>query len=131
MTGELYYAAGAAVLCMLYALYQGGGLLMSRDAAHIEATVIELRYADRREGAGERSRGWRNSKWARMAYRIQGKRYVSRQWIQVPLYAEVGSKICVKVRTGRPDRILNFSVKRFGGSLAAAALFFLFLGFGQ
>ena len=64
----------------------------------------------------------RNSKWAVLTYRVNGKTYQSENTIQVPMTAEIGSKITVHCDTAHPEKLYPFSWKRIIGAFAIAIL---------
>ena len=65
---------------------------------------------------------FRNSKWAKIAYKVNGKRYVSYNRIQIPMSAEVGTKITIRYDALQPDMLYSFSWKKIGIALAVAAV---------
>lgn len=64
----------------------------------------------------------RNSKWAVLTYRVNGKNYQSENSIQVPMTAEIGSKIPIRCNTAHPETLYHFSWKRVVGGFAVAIL---------
>ena len=54
----------------------------------------------------------RNSKWAIVSYKVNGKNYTSQNQIQVSMTADIGSHVPVRYDINQPDRLYHFSVKR-------------------
>ena len=50
----------------------------------------------------------RNSKWAKVTYRVDGKIYVSGNRIQVPLTAQVGNSVTVRYDLQHPERLYSY-----------------------
>ena len=59
----------------------------------------------------------RNSKWAKVTYRVDGKTYVSGNRIQVPLTAQVGNSVTVRYDLQHPERLYSYSLARILVSL--------------
>ena len=59
----------------------------------------------------------RNSKWAKVTYRVDGKIYVSGNRIQVPLTAQVGNSVTVRYDLQHPERLYSYSLARIVVSL--------------
>ena len=54
-------------------------------------------------------------------YSMNGKKYISYNRIQVPMSAEVGTKITIRYDALKPDMLYSFSWKKIGIALAVAA----------
>lgn len=55
---------------------------------------------------------FRNSKWALVSYRVDGKSYISKRRIQVAMNTNVGDKVKIKFEKEAPERIVSFSYKK-------------------
>ena len=64
----------------------------------------------------------RNSKWAKVTYRVDGKTYVSGNRIQVPLTAQVGNSVTVRYDLQHPERLYSYSLARILVSLFVTAV---------
>ena len=55
---------------------------------------------------------FRNSKWAILSYKANGKTYLSQKRIQVPMVSQVGTKISVRYDIHHPEKLYRFSASR-------------------
>ena len=55
---------------------------------------------------------FRNSKWAILSYKANGKTYLSQKRIQVPMVSQVGTKISVRYDIQHPEKLYRFSASR-------------------
>ena len=65
---------------------------------------------------------FRNSKWATISYKVDGKTYQSHNRIQVPMASQIGTTVTVRYDTHNPERLYSFSVLRIVVSLLIAAI---------
>lgn len=63
-----------------------------------------------------------NSKWAEIAYVVNGKLYHSQNRIQVPLTSQVGGSITIRYDIKRPEKLYSYSALRIIVSLLIAAV---------
>lgn len=105
-------AAGA----LAFAAGNGYGFLLKHNrTATVEGHVYSISMtAPKKSG--------KNSKWAKIAYTVNGKKYISQTQIQVPLTAEIGTKITVRYDTFYPQKLYHFSLLKIIISLAIAIL---------
>lgn len=66
----------------------------------------------------------RNSKWATVSYKVDGKTYQSRNRIQVPMASQIGSTVKVRYDRFTPEKLYSFSILRIIVSLLIAAICF-------
>ena len=68
---------------------------------------------------------FRNSKWATVSYKVNGRTYQSQNCIQVPMASQIGTTITVRYDTQNPEKLYSFSILRIIVSLIciAAAIF--------
>lgn len=66
-----------------------------------------------------------NSKWAQFEYSINGKNYVSKNKIQVPMSMEMGDIKKIKYSKRDPEKIYSFSLKRAFVLCAVSVVLFI------
>lgn len=54
----------------------------------------------------------RNSKWAKVSYKVNDKNFTSKNRVQVPMTAQVSSSITVRYDIKQPERLYSFSLMR-------------------
>ena len=54
----------------------------------------------------------RNSKWAKVTYCVNGKNYVSKNHIQVPMTSQIGDSVTVRFDLKQPEKIYSYSLTR-------------------
>ena len=65
---------------------------------------------------------FRNSKWATVSYKVNGKHYQSQNRIQVSMASQIGTTVTVRYDTRNPEKLYSFSVLRIVVSLVVAAI---------
>ncbi len=65
---------------------------------------------------------FRNSKWATVSYKVDGKHYQSQNRIQVSMASQIGTTVTVRYDTQKPEKLYSFSVLRIVVSLLVAAI---------
>lgn len=68
-----------------------------------------------------------NSKWAYFSYSVDGKKYLSKNRIQVSMSTKIGEKIEIKYDKRNPEKLYSFSGKR-GLILIAVSLVLFIVG---
>ena len=63
---------------------------------------------------------FRNSKWATVSYKVNGRTYQSQNCIQVPMASQIGTTITVRYDTQNPEKLYSFSILRIIVSLCLA-----------
>ena len=61
---------------------------------------------------------FRNSKWATVSYKVNGRTYQS----QVPMASQIGTAVTVRYDTQNPEKLYSFSILRIIVSLIVAAI---------
>lgn len=109
---------GVASACaLLFAGYNACCVLLRKNRmVSVTGTVVSIVTA-----LPETSKA-RNSKWAIVSYKVNGKRYTSCNRIQVPMTAQVGSKVKICYDKDAPEKLFSFSVKWIVVSLLIAAV---------
>ena len=55
---------------------------------------------------------FRNSKWATVSYKVNGRTYQSQNCIQVPMASQIGTTVTVRYDTQNPEKLYSFSILR-------------------
>jgi len=71
-----------------------------------EGTIVSIKSTN---PANEK---WRNAKLAEVSYLVNGKYVISKNRLQVPLSATVGTHITIRYDKNRPEKIYGYSVTR-------------------
>jgi hypothetical protein len=64
----------------------------------------------------------RNSKWAIVSYKVNGKNYQSQNRIQVSMSCQIGTPVTVRYDTQTPEKLYSFSILRIVVSFLVAAI---------
>lgn len=67
----------------------------------------------------------RNSKWAIVSYKVDGKTFQSQNRIQVPMASQIGSPVRVRYNKFEPRKLYSYSLLRIVVSFLIAAICFL------
>ena len=54
----------------------------------------------------------RNSKWAQVSYKVNGRNYQSQNRIQVPMASQIGSTVTIRYDMSNPEKLYSFSILR-------------------
>ena len=65
---------------------------------------------------------FRNSKWATVSYKVNGRTYQSQNSIQVPMASQIGTTVTVRYDTQNPEKLYGFSILRIIVSFIVAAI---------
>lgn len=65
---------------------------------------------------------FRNSKWATVSYKVNGKTYQSQNRIQVSMASQIGTTVMVRYDTQKPENVYSFSALRIVVSFLIAAI---------
>lgn len=65
---------------------------------------------------------YRNSKWAKISYNVNGKTYQSQNRIQVPIASQVGTSVTVRYDKFKPEKLYRFSGSRIIVSFLITAI---------
>ena len=55
---------------------------------------------------------FRNSKWATVSYKVNGRTYQTQNSIQVPMASQIGTTVAVRYDTKKPEKVYRFSALR-------------------
>ena len=107
MRNDVLFINAIIVITLLYSLIQGAQLIfMGSMGEKADAKIIKTRYANKN------GTNFRNSQWAVVKYKVEGRNIVSDNMIQVSMYAKEGDTVMVKYYKNNPQRLAVFSVKR-------------------
>lgn len=104
----------------LFVLWQGGQILFMRNkTARTKARVVDTKTLERRKTA------YRNSNWALLSYKVNGKAILSKHRVQVPMNTRIGEMIEIWYYKDNPAKVAQFSTKRFLIGLGVLIIFIL------
>ena len=107
MRNDVLFINAIIVITLLYSLIQWGQLIfMGGRVEKADAEMIKTRYANKN------GTHFRNSQWAVVKYKAEGRNIVSDNMIQVSMYAKEGDTVMVKYYKNNPQRLAVFSAKR-------------------
>lgn len=107
MRNDVLFINAIIVITLLYSLIQGSQLIfMGGRVEKADAEIIKTRYANKN------GTHFRNSQWAVVKYKAEGRNIVSDNMIQVSMYAKEGDTVMVKYYKNNPQRLAVFSAKR-------------------
>lgn len=107
MRNDVLFINAIIVITLLYSLIQWGQLIfMGGRVEKSDAEIIKTRYANKN------GTNFRNSQWAVVKYKAEGRNIVSDNMIQVSMYAKEGDTVMVKYYKNNPQRLAVFSAKR-------------------
>jgi predicted SnoaL-like aldol condensation-catalyzing enzyme len=107
MRNDVLFINTIIVITLLYSLIQWGQLIfMGGRVEKADAEIIKTRYANKN------GTHFRNSQWAVVKYKAEGRNIVSDNMIQVSMYAKEGDTVMVKYYKNNPQRLAVFSAKR-------------------
>ena len=107
MRNDVLFINVIIVITLLYSLIQGIQLIfMGSRVEEADAKIIKTRYANKN------GTNFRNSQWAVVAYKADGRNIVSDNMIQVSMYAKEGDTVMVKYYKNNPQKLAVFSVKK-------------------
>lgn len=107
MRNDVLFINAIIVITLLYSLIQGCQLIfMGGRVEKADAKIIKTRYVNKNGS------NFRNSQWAVVAYKADGRNIVSDNMIQVSMYAKEGDTVMVKYYKNNPQRLAVFSAKR-------------------
>lgn len=105
----------AAALC--FGLINCVQFLLKRNrTAQTTGTIISIKMPNPETAKA------RNSKWAKVSYKADGKTYQSQNRIQVPMALQVGSTVKVRYDKFNPEKLYSFSLLRIVISILIAAV---------
>lgn len=106
-----------ASMALCFALVNCVCFLVKKNRTALAAgTVISVRMPNPETAKA------RNSKWAKISYRVNGKSYQSQNRIQVPMASQIGTQVTVRYDIANPERLYSFSGRRILVSLSVAVI---------
>lgn len=120
MSAEVMLFLMAAATLFVVSVIEGLSLINNyRKVKTVLGTIVDI------ELVAPEAMKIRNSKWATMSYSIDGKEYISKNRIVVPMYSEVGEKRKIKYFIDEPQKLYSKSIKRFLLIFLGAVLFMI------
>ena len=110
----LYVIAGIALCFGLINCIQF--LLKWNRTAQTTGTIISIKMPNPETAKA------RNSKWAQVSYKADGKSYQSQNRVQVSMALQAGSTVKVRYDKFNPEKLYSFSLLRIAISILIAAV---------
>lgn len=96
-----------SVISLGFALYNCIFFLIKRKKTNkVMGTIIDIKLPNPETAKA------RNSKWAKVTYKVNGQNYVSKNRIQVSMSSCIGTKILVRYDIEQPEKLYSFSALR-------------------
>lgn len=100
-------------------LYILGAVALCFGIANLICLLLKYNRTDRTVGTimsikmpNPETAKTRNSKWATVSYKVDGRIYQSQNRIQVPMASQIGSTIKIRYDKLTPEKLYSFSVLR-------------------
>lgn len=107
MTGDIIFLYLIAVVSLAFAIFNGICFLIKRNrTAQTVGTIISI------TSPNPETEKARNSKWAKVSYKVDGRNVTSKNRVQVPMTAEIGSSVTIRYDIEQPDKLYSFSLLR-------------------
>lgn len=104
-----------AVIAVCFALINGIQVILKRNkTARTVGMVISYKTIN------PETTNFRNSKWAIISYKVDGRTYQSQNYIQVSMASQIGTPVTVRYDTQNPEKLYSFSILRIVVSLLIA-----------
>lgn len=117
MTEETLFLYLIAAVSFLFAFYNAFRFFTKRSqTAQTTGTIISITSPNPETAKA------RNSKWAKVTYRVNGNSYTSQNRVQVPMTAQIGSSVTVRYDLKQPERLYSFSLTRIFVSVLIAGV---------
>lgn len=104
---EMYFIYLAATLFLILGIGDLERSFISRSTTDFTTGEVLSTWSPNPEAV---KRG--NSKWAIFSYSINGKKYISKNRIQVSMTTKVGDKKTIRYDKKSPEKLYSFSIKR-------------------
>lgn len=111
---SLYVIAGIALCFGLINCIQF--ILKWNRTAQTIGTIISIKMPNPETAKA------RNSKWAQVSYKVDGKSYQSQNRVQVSMALQVGSTVKVRYDKFNPEKLYSFSLLRIAISILIAVV---------
>lgn len=107
MTGDIIFLYLIAVVSLVFAIFNGICFLIKRNkTVQTVGTIISITSPNPEIAKA------RNSKWAKVSYKVDGRNFTSKNRVQVPMTAEIGSSVTIRYDIEQPDKLYSFSLLR-------------------
>lgn len=104
MNGDTIFLYIIVGISFLFAIYNCIMLAIKKNRiAQTQGVIVSITMT-----SAETAKA-RNSKWAKLVYTVDNKTYTSKNRIQVPMSAQVGSAIIVRYDISHPQKLYSFS----------------------
>lgn len=113
--GEEIFLYCIAVISLIFALWNSIQVIQKRGRTNQTVGTISSIVSPNPDTAK-----CRNSKWAKLTYRVNGQNYTSENRIQVPMSSEIGSKIKIRYDITQPNKLYSYSLSRVFVALVIA-----------
>ena len=105
------------VLSLLFASFNGVCMFIKRGkTSQTMGTIVSI------TSPSPETAKVRNSKWAKVTYRVNDKIYISLNRVQVPMTSQVGSLIKIRYDTTQPEQLYSYSLLKILVALFIAAI---------
>ena len=117
MTGDIIFLYLIAVVSLAFAIFNGICFLIKRNrTAQTVGTIISITSPNPETAKA------RNSKWAKVSYKVDGRNITSKNRVQVPMTAEIGSSVTIRYDVEEPDQLYCFSLLRILAALCITVI---------
>lgn len=117
MNNDTIFLYIIAIIAVCFALINCIQFIVKRNkTAQTVGTVISIKTVN------PETTNFRNSKWATVSYKVNGKTYQSQNRIQVSMASQIGTTVTVRYDIANPEKLYSFSVLRIVVSLLVAAI---------
>lgn len=107
MNHETLFLYSIAGIAFCFALADCARLFLKRNrTVRTVGTIISIKMPNAETAKA------RNSKWAQVSYKADGRIYQSRNRIQVPMASQIGTPVTVRYDRQNPEKVYGFSVLR-------------------
>lgn len=107
MTGDIIFLYLIAAVSLVFAIFNGICFLIKRNkTVQAVGTIISITSPNPETAKA------RNSKWAKVSYKVDGRNFTSKNRVQVPMTAEIGSSVTIRYDVEQPDKLYSFSLLR-------------------
>ena len=117
MNNDTIFLYIIAIIAVCFALINCIQFIVKRNkSAQTVGTVISIKTVN------PETTNFRNSKWATVSYKVNGKTYQSQNRIQVSMASQIGTTVTVRYDMANPEKLYSFSVLRIVVSLLVVAI---------
>lgn len=117
MTGDIIFLYLIAVVSLAFAIFNGICFWIKRNGtAQTVGTIISITSPNPETAKA------RNSKWAKVSYKVDGRNVTSKNRVQVPMTAEIGSSVTIRYDVEQPDKLYSFSLLRILAALCITVI---------